>query len=87
MEIGSTESVNTTYNCGNKNIEVLLEIGRTYEIVHFKPSRKKDRDNNGRTVEVLGFTDNFMGEVIVRYLDNNRRGRVQVNCLLPHVID
>jgi hypothetical protein len=42
------------------------------------------KKNSGRIVEILGFTSDFMGEVIVRYLDNNRRGRQHINCLLPY---
>lgn len=84
MAIRSTEPVDTIYNCGENNIPVLLEVGKIYQIVHSKPTRKKDRANNGRIVEVLGFTDEFFGDVVVRYLDNNRRGRVRVNSLLPY---
>ena len=83
-KINSEESVNTLYTVGGGNcIPVLLEVGRRYQIVHYKPTTKKDRANNGRVVEVLGFTSDWFGDVIVKYLDNNRRGRVGVNCLLP----
>lgn len=85
MEIKSTDTVVTCYTCGSKEVEVLLEVGNLYKIAYEKPTNKKDRHNNGRIVEVLGFTDDFMGDVIVKYLDNNRRGRVGVGCLLLYL--
>lgn len=85
MVILSTDSVKTYYTCGSKEVEILLEVGNLYKIIHEKPSNKKDRQNNGRIVEVLGFTDVFMGDVIVKYKDNNKRGRVRVSCLLPYL--
>lgn len=82
----SEDPVQTEFNTGSPKLKVVLEAGLKYKIVHDKPSNKKDKDNNGRIVEILGFTQEFMGmDVIVRYLDNNRRGRVHVNCLLPYV--
>jgi len=96
MTIVSTDPVQTYYTCGEKQIPVLLEVGKTYQIpvllevgktyqiVHSKPTNKKDRANNGRIVKVLGFTASYMGDVVVRYMDNNRRGRVHVGCLLPY---
>lgn len=73
--ISSIDPVQATYTCGDIHLEVLLEVGQTYRIVYSKPTKKKDRANNGKEIEVLGFTDDFMGDAIVRYLDNNRRGR------------
>jgi hypothetical protein len=44
----------------------------------------KQRKNLGRLVEVVGFIDDFMPkDAIVRYLDNNRRGRLEINSLEP----
>jgi len=84
MEILSTDSVKTYYTCGSKEVEVLLKVGNIYKIIYEKPTNKKDRQNNGRIVEVLGFTDDFIGDVIVRYKDNNRRGRISVGNLSPY---
>lgn len=82
-KIHSYGPIETTHNTGYERTEVLLEVGKYYDVVHANPKNKKDRNNNGRTVEILGFTDDIYGDVIVRYTDNNRRGRVRVNCLLP----
>ncbi len=42
--------------------------------------QKKVKDiNNGRIVEVLGFTADYWGDIEVWYKDNNRRGRLGVN--------
>jgi len=85
MNIISEESVQTRYCTGYPNKNVELIVGEKYNIVHDKPTTKKDRENNGRVVEILGFTGEFMGyDAIVRYLDTKRRGRVHVNCLLPY---
>lgn len=81
--IYSTDSVKTKHTTGYKEKNVILEVGNTYEIVFKNPTNKKDRKNNGRIVEVLGFTSCYMGDVIVKYKDNNRRGRLQLGCLLP----
>lgn len=59
-----------------------MEVGKLYRVVHANPRRNKDKNNNGRLVLIEGFTDAY-GDVIVRYMDNNRIGRVEVNCLLP----
>ena len=82
-KINSYEPLETFHNTGYKKIKVLLEVGRFYKVVYAKPTNRKDRNNNNRVVEILGFTDDFFGDVIVRYMDNNRRGRVRVSCLLP----
>ena len=81
--IYSTDSVKTAYSMGAKEVYVVLEVGNTYEIAFKNPTNKKDRNNNGRIVEVLGFTSCYMGDVIVKYKDNNRRGRLRLGCLLP----
>jgi len=81
--INSYEPVQTWHNTGFKEEEVLLEVGKKYKILYARPNNKKERKNNGREVEILGFTDPMWGDVIVRYEDNNRIGRVSVGCLLP----
>ena len=82
-EIRSYEPVKSIYFTGHEQIEVLLKVGEFYQVTYTKPTNKKDRNNNGRIVEVLGFNTDWCGDVIVRYKDNNRRGRLSVNCLLP----
>lgn len=62
---------------------VEIEVGNKYIVYMSKPTTKKDRSNNGRLVEVLGFSDEFAGDAIVRYLDNNRRGRLSPSYLMP----
>lgn len=63
---------------------VILEVGRKYIFSMVNPNTIKDKKFNGRKVEILGFSDDFCGDVIVRYLDNNRQGRVIVSYLLPY---
>lgn len=63
---------------------VIIEVGCKYIFNVTKPTNKKDRKNNGRVVEILGFSEKFMGEVIVRYMDNGRRGRLVSNHLIPY---
>jgi len=63
--------------------DVEIEVGNKYIFYISKPTTKKDRANNGRLVEVLGFSDGFAGDAIVRYLDNNRRGRLSPSYLMP----
>ena len=82
--INDTETKRTYFIQDNKAVEVILAVGNKYEIVFKKPTTKKDRHNNGRIVELLGFNDSFGGDVIVRYLDNNRIGRQVPNCLFPY---
>lgn len=63
---------------------VTLEVDNIYFFDPIKPTTKKDRKNKGRIVKILGFTDDFSPDgVIVRYLDNNRRGRVNPCALVP----
>ena len=52
-----------------------------YEVICIKLTTKKDRKNNHRIVQILEFTDSFIDNVIVMYLDNNRK-KSKVNCLL-----
>lgn len=68
----------------NDDVMVDLIVGQIYEVFIVKPNNKKDRQNNGRIVELLGFGDCFAGEPIVRYIDTNRRGRACINGLKPH---
>lgn len=71
------------YNC-NLNKWIVISIGQRYKYEPKKPAIQKQRKNLGRIVEVLGFIDDFMPrDAIIRYLDNNRRGRVEINCLIP----
>jgi hypothetical protein len=81
--IRSKEPVETWHTTGYETEEVYLEVGKTYKILYDKPYNKKEEKNNGRTVEILGFSDYSFADAIVRYDDNNRIGRVQVNCMLP----
>lgn len=82
--INDTETRKTWIMQGNLKVEVILAVGNKYEIIFKKATTKKDRHNNGRIVELLGFTDTFAGDVIVKYLDNNRIGRQGPNCLFPY---
>ncbi|SPF52706.1 conserved hypothetical protein [Candidatus Desulfosporosinus infrequens] len=82
--INSTESIKTYSNATSDPKDVELVVGQQYIIDIVKQTTKKDRSNNNRIVEIMGFTDDFMGDVVVKYLDNNRRGRVRVNVLLPY---
>lgn len=75
--------VETTHNTGYKQEDVLLKVGNTYKILYARPYTKKEIKNNGREVEILGFTDPMWGDVVVKYKDNNRIGRIGVNCMLP----
>lgn len=81
MEIKSTESV----NCFNVDLrqDIIVQVGCKYVYSVKNPTNKKDRKDNGRKVEILGFSDSFMGDAIVRYLDNKRRGKLKCNHLLP----
>lgn len=82
MNIVSGESVEVYSNQSKQYIK--LEVGNKY-IVHFEKPLSKEKKNQDREVELLGFIDDFMPEdAIVRYLDNNRRGRIRVNSLLPY---
>jgi len=63
--------------------EIKIKVGSFYRIDLVHPSTKKARENNGREVELLGFSDVFMGDAIVRYKDTGRRGRVPPSWLIP----
>ncbi|PKM53573.1 MAG: hypothetical protein CVV00_11830 [Firmicutes bacterium HGW-Firmicutes-5] len=62
---------------------VVIEVGKKYTVHMTNPTTKKDRANNGRLVVVLGFSDGFAGDAIVRYVDNNRRGKLSPCYLMP----
>lgn len=66
--------------------KIVIEVGCKYVYSVNKPTNKRDRKFNGRIVEVLGFNDNFCGEAIVRYLDNNKQGKVNPCILKPYEI-
>jgi len=74
MHIRSDENI-TVYNHELKE-DVVIEIGQKYIINPGKATNRKDRKNKGRIVEVLGFHSDFMPDVIIRYMDTKRRGRV-----------
>lgn len=82
MEIRSIESE----SCFNIDLrqDIIVEVGCKYVYSIKKPTNKKDRKNNGRIVEILGFSDSFMGDAIVRYLDTNRRGRLSCSHFIPY---
>ena len=81
MNIASAAS-QTIYNTMLKE-NVQIAVGSFYVISISKPSTEKARVNNGRIVEVLGFTDDFMGDAVIRYKDTGRRGRVSLSWLMP----
>jgi hypothetical protein len=59
--------------------------GKKYVFDPENPTTKKERKNKGRSAESLGFTGDFMPEdPIVKYLDNNRKGRLSPCCLIPY---
>ncbi len=71
------------YN-SNLNNWVVISVGEKYKYEPKRPTTMKQRKNLGRLVEVVGFIDDFMPkDAIVRYLDNNRRGRLEINSLEP----
>jgi hypothetical protein len=69
--------------CGfrEKERRVTAVIGAEYEIDPLNPQKKKHR---GRRCVVLDFVRDDRGQaykVVVRFLDNNRRGRVDIDDL------
>lgn len=82
MHIKSEESI-TVYNQGLGE-KVFIEKGEKYIIEPGKATNKKDRKNKGRIVEILGFSSDFMPDVIVRYMDTKRRGRISPCDLLKY---
>lgn len=82
MEIKSIESERVFNN--DLRQDIVIEVGSKYIYNVKRPTNKKDRENNGRVVEILGFSDSFMGDAIVRYLDTNRRGRLRCGNLFPY---
>lgn len=85
MEIFSEETTIVTRQLGTGEfIQIKIEVGYKYVIDPVKATTIKDRKNKGRIVEVLGFIDNFSPNgVIVKYLDNNRRGLASPMDLIP----
>jgi hypothetical protein len=85
MEIFSEETTVITRQLGTGEfIKIKIEVGYKYVVDPVKPTTIKERKNKGRIVEVLGFTDNFSPNgVIVKYLDNNRRGLASPMDLIP----
>lgn len=73
------------YTRDGKDIKNIIIVGNEYKIAIDNPKSEKDKKNNGRTVKVLGFnnshTENY---VIIRYLDNNRKGKAEFDRLLPY---
>lgn len=82
MHIISDETVEVVNN--ETGINVKIVVGHRYIFKTSKPTTRKSRKNNNRIVEILGFSDNFMGDAIVRYVDTNRRGRLSPCYLLPY---
>lgn len=83
MQIIDLESKDAYFRFGTKLIPIKLVVGAEYEVYFDNPKNKKDQKNNGRKVLLLGFESDYCGEPIVRYLDTNRRGRVEINSLKP----
>jgi len=74
-----------TRRIDDKFVQINIQAGQKYIYEPEKPTKKRERENKGRIVEVLGFTDNFSpAGAIVKYLDNNRRGLVCPTDLLPY---
>lgn len=83
MEIRSTDSLCVTSSSGALSRTVKLIVGAWY-IVRPLNSHQGIK-NQGRVVELLGLTDSFMPRgAIIRYLDNNRRGRIDTSDLVPY---
>ncbi len=55
MDIKSTETVKVFNN--DLGQDVVIEVGCKYVYSIKKPTNKKDRKNNGRIVELLGFSE------------------------------
>ena len=83
-EIKSVEPIVVYYSRGREQKEILLEPGKTYQILIEKPTTKQEKARNNRIVEVLGFSDIMFADVIIKYKDNNRIGRCAPSCLLPY---
>lgn len=82
MKIMSTES--GSYFNADLRQDIIIEVGCKYIYNVKNPTNKKDRKDNRRVVQILGFSDSFMGDAIVRYLDNNRTGRLKCGHLIPY---
>ncbi len=79
IKSGKTENV---YNTDLRRY-FIIEVGKKYIFNPHNPTNKKDRKNKGRIVEILGYSSDYWGDPIVRYLDNGRRGRLCKNYLVP----
>jgi hypothetical protein len=68
-------SVVVTSRYQDQTREVLVEVGREYEVQSLNPRRTKNR---GRRCMVLGFITELtsFGKAEVRFLDTGRRGLV-----------
>lgn len=84
MKIMDVRVVTTTYYAGSYDEIQKVELvpGNCYRVVYRKPTGRQRLQNN-RAVKMLGLNADWEGDVIVRYLDTGKRGRVRVNCLLP----
>lgn len=83
MFVNSVENTKVYNSNLGKYIEIIL--GHKYIYDPANPTTKKERENKGRVVEILGFSHGFCGDAIVRYQDTNRRGRVNPCSLIPFI--
>lgn len=61
----------------------ILTVDSQYLVSPENPVNKKDR---GRVAELLAFADSFHpNEAIVRFSDNNRKGKVPLCDLVPYI--
>lgn len=58
-----------------------ITIGATYQVEPLNARKKKHRN---RVCTILGFDDGFFGgQALVRFHDNNRKGKVDMTDLTP----
>lgn len=75
---GYVEPVKLICSFGNRWREITAVVGAKYEVRPLNPQKQKHR---GRQCEVLDFVRDDIGhaqKVEVRFLDNGRRGRVDM---------
>lgn len=75
---GYIAPVVVTCGFGSRVRKVTAVVGAEYEVQPLNPRKKKHR---GRRCVILGFARDdigYPGKAVVRFLDNNRRGRVDV---------
>ena len=66
---------------GDRRVKFRIEVGRQYRVHPLNPAKKKHRD---RIVELVEIEDDLSPQDgWVRFQDNNRRGKVALNDLLP----